>query len=280
MMWQTDERDGRMTRDWTEQVSQLVEALRRFRASNVFNQWEKTCRTFDCENAAAIRRNNLNAYLLARPCPQYVFVGEAPSWRGTRFSGIPMTSERILLGGPPARSVDDVIPGATGQRTSRPENSFRGLAEKSATRVWKTSLEHGLAATDFVLWNAMPWHPHKIDDPLSNRASKELTAEEREAGKEFLIEVLRDLYPSAHSVALGDYSARQLLKAECRAVPHPAARRGTFESELTGVLSSDAAQEGGDGITLAMNRVCEAVGERRDDFREVAARRVLERAEW
>ena len=272
--------------NWQERVNRLVEGLRSFRASNVFNQWEESAQAFDCENAAAIRRSNLRAYLLARPRPRYVFIGEAPSWRGTRFSGIPMTSEQILLGGDPVRSANDVIPGAAGRRTSRsdvidlPCNSKDGLAEKSATNIWSTALAHGLAATDFVLWNAMPWHPHEERKLLSNRASRTFTSEEREAGRTFLTEVLQGLYPSARSVALGKYSAGQLLKAECRAVPHPADRRGAFESEFAKVLSSDTPRYGENAITSAMNRVCEALPSRQDDFREVAARRVLERVEW
>jgi len=273
-------------RGWTEQVNQLVEALRDFQARNLFNQWEETAQDYDCVNAAAIRRSNLRAYLLARPRPRYVFIGEAPSWRGTRFSGIPMTSERILLGGHPVRSANDVIPGATGRRTSRPEVNYphcsptKELAERSATKMWKAALAQDLAATDFVLWNAMPWHPHNEGSPCSNRANRNFTLEEEKAGRQFLTEVLRGLYPSARSVALGEYGARQLLKAEYRAVPHPSERRGAFERGLAGVLSVDAAGDGGDGITLAMNRVCEAVGERRDYFREVATRHVLERVEW
>lgn len=272
--------------DWQERVSRLVEALRSFRASNVFNQWDESAEPFDCENAAALRRSNLRAYLMARPRPRYVFIGEAPSWRGTRFSGIPMTSERILLGGFPARSASIVIPGAMGRRTSRSDANFpgcnptNGLAEVAARRVWDTALAHGLAATDFVLWNAMPWHPHEEGKLLSNRASRKFTLEEREAGREFLREVLQGLYPSARPVALGKYGADQLLKAERRAVPHPADRRGAFDSELAGVLSSDTARHGVSAITSAMNRVCEAVAGQQDDFRAVAARRVLERVEW
>ena len=87
----------------------------------------------------------------------------------------------------------------------------------------------------------MPWHPHKEDSPLSNRASQYFTPQEKEAGMRFLTEVLQELYPSARSVALGAYGACQLLKAECRAVVHPSERRGAFESQLARLLSANAA---------------------------------------
>lgn len=288
-MLRTDDGGGRKmpdALDWNERVSRLVENLRCFEASNVFNQWEATHREFDCEDAAAIRRSNLLAYLLARPRPRFVFVGEAPSWRGARFSGIPMTSERILLGGHPALPASDVLPGAEGRRTSRSDVEYPscdrtgGITERTATGVWKTALAQGLAATDFVLWNAMPWHAHQGGKPLSNRTSQYFTSEEKREGRRFLRELLQGLYPSARSVALGEYSTCELLKAERRAVPHPSQRRGEFESEFARVLSCEAARHGGDGITLAMNRVCDEMEDRPDGFRDAAARDVLAHVEW
>ena len=282
-----DRRTMTNTLNWDEQVGELVEALRRFRAPNVFNQWDETDPDFDCDGAPAIRRNNLREYLRARPRPRYVFIGEAPSWQGTRFSGIPMTSERILLRKHPSLRSIEVIPGARGRRTSRTDVDYRcrykmadGFPERSATRVWETIRDRHLGATDFVLWNAMPWHPHKNGTALSNRDSGKFTCEEMEAGRRFLCRVLHELYPSAHSIALGSYGARELLKAEGRAVPHPAERRGNFRGELSHMLSSDAARHSEDAITSAMNRVCESAGDHRDDFAETAARRVLARVEW
>ena len=275
------------TQDWDARVSYLVETLRRFRAHNVFNQWDETDPDFDCNDAPKIRRDNLREYLRTRPHPRYVFIGEAPSWRGTRFSGIPMTSERILLRKQPSLQSTEVIPGAQGRRTSRINGNYPkcnlidGLAESSATRVWEASRDCRLSATDFVLWNAMPWHPRKENGTaLSNRDSGKFTCEEIEAGRHFLHCMLRDLYPSACSVALGDFGARELLMAENRAVPHPAERRGNFRGKLHRTLSSHAARHREDDITSAMNRVCQSVEDRRDNFGETAARRVLAHVEW
>lgn len=275
------------TRDWDERVDRLLEALRDFRASSVFNQWDEPPSAFDCDDAPAIRRNNLREYLRARPRPRYLFIGEAPSWRGTRFSGIPMTSERILLRRHPSLRSIEVIPGAPGRRTSRTDanypphcNPADGLAESSATRLWETVRDCHLLPTDFVLWNAMPWHPLKNGTALSNRDSARFTCEEMEAARHFLRWVLHDLYPSVPSVALGNYGARELLKAECRAVSHPVERRGHFRDELSRMLSSGAARHREDGITSAMNRVCESAQNHGDNFGETAARRVLAHVEW
>ena len=40
------------------------------------------------------------------------------------------------------------------------------------------------------------------------------------------------------------------------------------------------ARHGSDDVTAAMNRACARVGDSRDEFRDVAARRVLERSDW
>lgn len=273
--------------DWNERVNRLVEALRRFRADRVFNQWDETDPDFDCTDASEIRRNNLRKYLLARPQPRYVFVGEAPSWRGTRFSGIPMTSERILLGLRAQPRPCDVIPDATGRRTSKSDaaypkkcNPTDGLAERTATTVWKATGDCGLSPMDFVLWNALPWHPHEYGTVLSNRKSRKFTPKERQAGELFLSRVLRELYPSALPIAFGDYAACKIMEVECRAAPHPAERRGRFGSELRRLLSADASRQREDGITEAMDRVCAAADDRPNGFGEAAARRVLEHVEW
>lgn len=274
------------TQDWDERVDQFVEELRSFRASNIFNQWNQADSAFDCNNAPEIRRNNLRDYLKLRPDPRYVFIGEAPSWRGTRFSGIPMTSERILLRKHRSLRAINVIPCAQGRRTSKTDGDYpncnptNGLAESSATKVWKAIRDHDLSATDFVLWNAMPWHPHKNGTALSNRQSGKFTREEIEAGRRFLHWVLHELYPSASSVALGSFAARELLKAEDRAVSHPAERRGNFGDEFSRLLSSNAEQHREDDITSAMNRVCETTEDHRNDFGETAARHVLAHVKW
>ncbi|MDE0241963.1 MAG: hypothetical protein OXQ84_17520 [bacterium] len=131
-----------------------------------------------------------------------------------------------------------------------------------------------------MLWNAMPWHPHKSGTVLSNRQSGTFTCEELEAGRHFLRWVLRELYPSASSIALGSFGARELLKTEHRAVSHPVERRGNFRHEFSQLLSSNAARHREDDIMSAMNRVCETTDDHRDDFGATAARHVLTQVEW
>ena len=81
---------------------------------------------------AALLRDRLTAYLEARTGASFLLVGEAPGYRGTRVSGIPLTSERQLAGSGPAEATATVVHSAL------------------------ASLE---IADDVLLWNVVPTHP-------------------------------------------------------------------------------------------------------------------------
>jgi hypothetical protein len=107
-------------------------------------------------DGAGVRRERLAAYLEERASAPLLLVGEAPGWRGTRVSGIPLTSERQLTGS--------------------------GPAEATATIVHRVLAELGLAG-DVLLWNVVPTHPHLPARPDSNRRP---TRTEVEASRPFL----------------------------------------------------------------------------------------------
>ena len=63
-----------------------------------FNPYLDIDNEVDLANAAQIRRININNYLSSfRRQPRVLVLGEAPGWRGCRFSGIPFTSEAQLI---------------------------------------------------------------------------------------------------------------------------------------------------------------------------------------
>ena len=80
----------------------------------------------------AIRRQNLRLYLEEIGEPRILLVGEAPSHRGGRLTGIAFTSETIMLCGIDGRFLGE---NRGYQKASRgPKRS----TEASATMVWAT----------------------------------------------------------------------------------------------------------------------------------------------
>ena len=191
----------------------------------VFNPWWEVDEQNDVgHNAPAIRRNQLRAYLEERLGKSKVaIIGEALGYRGGHFSGIPMTSERILLGKKKGSGIEleHVFSSIKPRRTSKPKSCPDGFSEPTATIVWSTLLRLGLKPQQFVLWNAFPWHSF---DPrrgmLSNRMPNK---SDRSAGLAVLKAFL-DLFPCDEIVALGNVAVSQLkeMNVECQGVRHPA----------------------------------------------------------
>jgi hypothetical protein len=227
----------------SHQLDRFLRLLRASPSGAVFNPWWEVDAENDIgPNAPAIRRKQLRLYLRERLGDARVaIVGEALGYRGGHFSGIPMTSERMLSGKQKnvvaalyeRRNPYDPI-GAGGQRpplpifdgikpcrTSKPSVCADGFSEPTATIVWGTLLRLGLSPGEFVLWNAFPWHSF---DPgrgmLSNRTPNK--SEQLSGGpvlKRFL-----ELFPCEQVVALGKIAAAKLelfgVNAQC--VRHPA----------------------------------------------------------
>jgi uracil-DNA glycosylase len=100
----------------------FVDRLAKARIGATFNQYAES----------PLLRERLAVYLDERTDAPILLVGEAPGYRGTRVSGIPLTSERQLTG--------------------------TGPAEATATIVHRVLDELGLAG-EVLLWNLVPTHP-------------------------------------------------------------------------------------------------------------------------
>ena len=127
-------------------MESFVERLAAAKIGETFNQYA----------GSQLRRDRLAAYLAERSGAQLLLVAEAPGYRGTRISGIPLTSERQLTG--------------------------TGPGEATATIVQTVLAELGIES-DVLLWNVVPTHP---GTESSNRPP---TRAEIEAGAPFLAEL-------------------------------------------------------------------------------------------
>lgn len=227
----------------TNSVERFIRMLKQSPAGAVFNPWWEVDEQNDiAPSAPMIRRQQLHAYL--RQClgrAKIAVIGEALGYRGGHFTGIPMTSERMLLGKQadivaalyerrnrktkskngahraPPQILSDIQP----RRTSKLNICTKGFSEPTATIVWGALLKIGLLPDEFVLWNAFPWHSF---DPrrglLSNRMPNKL---ERSTGLSVLKAFL-NLFPCDEIVAVGNVAASQLkeLNVASDRVRHPA----------------------------------------------------------
>jgi len=224
-------------------VEPFIKLLKQSPAGATFNPWWEMDRQNDIGPVApAIRRKQLRVYLGERRTKaRLAIIGEALGYRGGHFSGIPMTSERILLGKQAAivaalherRNLQRDCPADDGhtpplqilgikpQRTSKRERCPEGFSEPTATIVWGALLKIGVLPDEFVLWNAFPWHsfdPHR--GLLSNRMPNK---SEQLSGRPVLKAFLQ-LFPCEHIVALGRIATEQLeqLGVNAHCVRHPA----------------------------------------------------------
>ena len=194
-------------------------------ADDVYNQYAD-----DGSLGNAVRRENLKLYFeqVLGLGAQLILVGEAPGYLGCRRTGVPFTSEQLLLAG-----IDP--PGLFGSQYGFRSASDDGRvpAEQTATIVWRELRKHEAVALG---WNAWPFHPHRSAVPLSNRTPR---VSELRQGLPFL-KVLLGLAPGLPVVAMGNSAARSLswLGVDHHKVRHPAQGGArSFAAGLSAVLA-------------------------------------------
>jgi hypothetical protein len=209
------------------QITSFINELKLYSSPAVYNPWKDFDGNFDIgAQAPIIRCEQLENYLRRRvEVARYIFVAEALGYQGGHFSGIAMTSERILLGHHPQIDASLVI-GSLGRRTSTPEQGkdkacqTMGYNEPTATIVWGSILEHCTSPFEVVLWNIFPFHPFKPQGILTNRTPAETELQE---GARYL-QRLEAILPNAKLISIGRKSANTLdgFGMKHSTVPHPA----------------------------------------------------------
>ncbi|MEJ6002574.1 uracil-DNA glycosylase [Paucibacter soli] len=212
----------------TTKIDDFVQALQALpRLPGVFNPWRDIDPVHDLgPRSPAARADHLHRYLTERAGrAKLMLIAEALGYQGGHFSGIAMTSERILLGNLAKAGInaEDVIAGG-GQRTSQvtKKTPALGANEPTATIVWGALKQSGIDTRDVALWNAFAPDPMKADGAwLTNRKP---TKQELQIGLP-LLEQFMDLFPSGRVVAIGKVSEEILGELRVRVqaqVRHPA----------------------------------------------------------
>ena len=194
----------------TTNIHQLITCISDYKNTRLFNPWSQSCPNEISDTYYLQRRANLKAHLSC-PDPLCILVGEAPGFRGARFTGVPFTSEKLL--------IDQAIPRVEHPKGERITTRHIPWKESSATIVWEELQKHQVADRT-ILFNAVPWHPEGNDGPLSNRAPN---ANEQKAGQECLA-VFFELFPDIPVIALGNIASESLkkLSIEHIKIRHPA----------------------------------------------------------
>lgn len=175
---------------------------------NVYNQYSYEC------NENEVRRKNLLIYLerMYKLKPEVILVGEAPGYRGCRLTGVPFTSEHLLMNNMEGLSL---FGREVGYRFAVEKDKL--LKEATATIIWETLLKQEIMA---LAWNAFPFHPHKKGEPESNRAPLKT---ELLIGEKPLLKMI-EMFGIKRVVAVGNKAGESLEKLgiEAHKVRHPA----------------------------------------------------------
>ena len=178
----------------------FVEELAASRIGTTFNQYAEGPR-------ASLLRKRLTDYLERRAAADVLLVGEAPSYRGARVSGIPFTSEWQITKASPTEATATIV---------HRELSELGLEER------------------VLLWNVVPTHPGTAS---SNRPP---TRSEVAAGLSFAL----PLIAGRAVVPVGRTAERALGVPGLRHPSHGGARgfrAGLIELRDRGALVPDPA---------------------------------------
>jgi hypothetical protein len=186
----------------------FVAALSDVSLADVFNPYRDQCPIHDLKDAAARRRQNLEACLdnAFSVGADTIWIARDLGYRGGRRTGLPLTDEAHLS------NAADLFGGVSLLQATK----GLALAERTATVTWDLLDEIGRPV---MLWNVFPFHPHGADDPMSNRCHKK---SERATTWPFLIALIEMLRPKK-LIAIGRDAGNALTGLDCRVetVRHP-----------------------------------------------------------
>ena len=113
-------------------IEEFLQALQQFQGDGCFNPWREYDPSCDIgPEAPVIRAANFRRYLQLRQKARFLFIAEGLGYQGGHFSGMAMTSERILLGYHPTVRPEGVLgEGWDYRRTSNPESPLLNRKQK------------------------------------------------------------------------------------------------------------------------------------------------------
>lgn len=172
-------------------LQSLIQDIAAYTSPDVFNPWRDRDPLDHANDGPAARCERLHKHFDCNA--RFLMIGEAPGYQGCHFSGVPFTSEHLLLGGDGGSRVPRV---SVRDRISTRPTPWR---EPSATIVWRQLYALGIQDST-VMWNSYAWHPHKPGEPMSNRTPTQF---ELTDGADILRAVV-DRFQDATVIAIGN----------------------------------------------------------------------------
>lgn len=191
-------------------IETFISDISSVRLSGIFNPWGESCPHDIHPQEYLNRRIRLKQHFECAN-PSIILIGEAPGYQGCRYTGIPFTSEKLIIQG--------LIPRVSLSPPFRISVRTKPWSEPSATIVWNALHQHKIQDSA-ILFNAVPWHPQGLGGFHSNRTP---TAAEKDAGLAFL-ENLLDLFQGVRVAAVGNIAHESVksLGLSCFKLRHPA----------------------------------------------------------
>ena len=202
-------------------AAKFIDELASLHFDNVFNPYADICPIHDKDAAVLIRCRNLQTVLETAIVKgvDSMWIARDLGYRGGRRTGLALTDEFHLPHHAKMFGLPSLLQATHG----------RAMAERTATIIWKAL---GLVDRSIFLWNVFPLHPHKPDDPLTNRCHKRF---EREACEQLNLSLIQMLRPR-NIIAIGRDAHLVLtdLGIEAVRVRHPSyGGQSEFIAEIT-----------------------------------------------
>lgn len=208
-------------------IDAFVDSLQGFDTGrDLFNPWRDVTADDAHDNMPQVRRDLLRQHLWCA-VPRLIIVNDTNNYYGSRQTGVPLTSEYLILNRRVPRLQYD-------QRMTNTANMF---ADPSAGLFWQLLPQAGLAEQT-LCWDVLPFQPYRASSGMNRKPSDDEFA----LGKAWLQELL-GAFPDAAVLGVGAQVRDTLRQLGRNAdwVKHPSrGGAGTLKAILNDIASRDA----------------------------------------